>query len=86
MNEEFHKEFNEKEMSAISREEGLELEEKKILRKIKVLSSDNFELEDSDNEECLVSPVATSNFRGTFDTFSSASFLGELSKSFLKEV
>ena len=63
-------------MSAISKEEGLELEDKKILRKIKVLSSDKYELEDSDNEESIVSPMATPNFRSTFDTFSSVSFLG----------
>ena len=81
VNEYFHKELNEKEISAISKEEGLE-QDKKILRKIKWLDSDKYKLEDSDNEECLVSPNAIPNFRGTFDVFSSGNFLGEILNHF----
>ena len=65
-----HEEFKHKVTNAQAKEEGSVMEESRIFKKINTLESKNFHLEDSDDEDSIVSPEVN-RFRQTFSTFQS---------------
>ena len=84
MNQDFHEEFKNKVSNANAKEEGSVLGESRMFKKINTLKSKNFDLEDSDDEETVISSDVNSKFRNTFSTFSETSFFSLLEKGFVK--
>ena len=76
MNENFHHEFKNCMKNATAKEEGSKLEEKPLFRSIKVLDSNHYDMEESDDEESIVSPSADIK-RISFGTCADFKFLGE---------
>ena len=59
----FHNEFKNNFKNAIPKQEGCKNDETKLFKNIKILSDKNFHLEDSDDEDSVLSSK-TNNFLG----------------------
>ena len=56
VHEDFHHEFKNNMINAVPKEEGNKAKSKKLFKSIKLLRSNTFELEDSDDEDSMVTP------------------------------
>lgn len=85
LNKDFHEEFKHKVTNAQAKEEGSAMGESRIFKKINTLQSKNFHLEDSDDEDSIVSPEAN-RFRQTFSAFQSGiSLFAMVEKEFCRD-
>lgn len=73
LNEFFHHEFKNNFKNATAKEEGSKMEEKPLFKNIKLLKSKNYELEESDDEDSIVSPAAN-RLKISCGTFSEFTF------------